>query len=100
VVRDTNAGESGTNVQEVEEFWQWKWRTDSVNSDAEMTFWFHDIDTNEWYPSTRIKVKGSADLTTSNGGVFSTPGVLGVDYIGVQVTGHAGNKIFLVHRWS
>ena len=100
IVQDILAGKTGTDVEEVEEFWQWKWRTDNVNSDAIMVLWFHDIDTDEWYPSAKIHVMGSAILTFSSGGAYSSPGVLGTDYIGVQVTDHVGSKIQLVHRWS
>ena len=100
IVQDILDGKTGTQVEEVEEFWQWKWTTDNVNSDGHMVFWFHDIDTGNWYPSAKIPLKGSALLTSSVGGSYSSPGVLGTDYIGVQVTGHAGNKVQLVHRWS
>lgn len=85
---------------EVEEFWQFKWRTDDPASDAVMILWFHDYWLDQWYPGAAIEVKGEAGLSPNHGGVYSMPGVLACDFVGIQMTGHAGKTLFLALEWS
>jgi hypothetical protein len=99
LVRQSIADTPG-EVQEVEEFWQFQFRTSAADSDASVILWFHNYRLDEWYPSALLEIKGTSLLDLAHGGVFSMAGVLGCDYIGVQVTGHAGKTLYLAHMWS
>jgi hypothetical protein len=87
-------------VPEVEELWQFQFRTDSATSDAEVVLWFHNKWLDTWQASALIEVKGTDLIDISHGSVWTMPGVLGTDYVGVQVSNHAGQVLYVTHMWS
>lgn len=95
---------AGQTPPEVEELWSLKWRftgPTADDADCNLTLWLRDAATEEWYPVAKINAVGLNLLSTTRGGVFHLPGVLGTAYIGIQVEGLvAGDTIHILHRWA
>jgi hypothetical protein len=89
-----------SNLQEVEEFWQMMFNTDSATSDCLVTIWAYNIWTDDWHPWAKLEVKGDDLLAPTHGRIWTDNGILGSSHIGVQVENHAGQELHVTHMWS
>lgn len=99
VEKDVLDGKEDTSLQEVEELWQFQWRTDNADSDGSIIIWCYNQWVEQWYPTAKIPIKGTNLLDEDHGGVFTMNGILGCSHIGIQVDDHAGNTLYLLHEW-
>lgn len=100
VQRGVDAGDPDPNLQEVEETWQFQFRTDDPDSEAQVILWFYNQWLDKWYSSALIEVRGTNKIDLAHGGVFTMNGILGCSHVGVQVSNHAGQELYLAHMWS
>lgn len=93
-------GESDAALQEVEELWQFLFRTSNADSDCQVIIWCYNVWLQKWYPWAVIEVKGENLLDTSHGGVFTDNGTLGCSHIGIQVDGHGvTDELYVGQMW-
>lgn len=89
-----------SNLQEVEEYWQLQFNTDSDASNCLVTVWAYNVWTEAWHPWAKINVVGDTLLSESLGRIWSDNGILGSSHIGIQVENHAGQELYVTHMWS
>lgn len=99
IAKDIDAGKPDSNVNEVEEVWQFQFATDSATSDCLVTVWCYNHWTSTWHPWAKINVKGDDLLTTAAGGIWTANGAMGSSHIGIQVENHAGQELYVTHMW-
>ena len=99
VMRLVNEGKSGTQLPEVQAYWQMLFNTDSLTSDMLATIWAINHWTGDLHPWAKLNVVGDSLLSESRGRIWTDNGILGSTHIGVQTENHGGQELYVTAMW-